>query len=340
MGFDMIAQWDTLYGNKGGYDLDPITHGLIGAALCVLSQHPLSLNDPVFLGTTIGAMLPDMDIVTHVKGRLNYLLKHRGASHSLLALTGISVCLTSVLYAFFPSTPWNTIFFWTLVGTLSHGVTDLLNSFGAELLWPFVRKKLTIDMIILTDPVIFGLFLTSLLVSYNKSDWGPQSTWTATGLSVLYLIIREADRRKIRHSLQMTYHVPEIADIKLLPAMYRPFDWNFLILQEHLVRFGVVRNHMPQVCRTLPRWDEDNPYVASALDGALAEVFDKFTPYYHIVSNQEDNAGPKVEFMDLRYWNKEAFLYTGQVVMDEEGQIAEETFYPFTTNQEGILLSY
>ena len=320
--------------------MDPITHGLIGASLSVLSGHPLSWQDPVFLGTTIGAILPDLDIITHVKGRLNYLLKHRGASHSLLALTGMSVGLSSILFALYPTTSWNAIFFWTLVGTLSHGITDLLNSFGAELLWPFVRKKLTIDMIMLTDPVIFGLFLTSVLVSFYKLDWGPQSTGIAVGVTGLYLLIREWDRRRMRGSLQQVYNVQDIVDIKLLPAMYRPFDWNFLILQDHLVRFGVVRNHAPEVRRVLPRWDEDNPYVASALDGALAEVFDKFTPYYHIVTNLDLNIGPRVEFVDLRYWNKEDFLYTGKVLINEDGKIAEETFYPFTNNKEGILLGY
>ncbi|MBC2724341.1 MAG: metal-dependent hydrolase, partial [Desulfosporosinus sp.] len=60
--------------------LDPITHGLIGIALSTLSGHSMQLYDPVFLGCTLGAMLPDLDIIAHVKGRLNYLLKHRGAS--------------------------------------------------------------------------------------------------------------------------------------------------------------------------------------------------------------------------------------------------------------------
>jgi inner membrane protein len=118
---------------------------LIGAALSTFSGHPIEITDPIFLGCTLGAMLPDLDIVTYFKGRLNYLMKHRGASHSFLALGGMALVLGSIIYAIFPSASWGSIVFWTLIGTLSHGLSDLLNSYGAELLWPFYRKKTPIE---------------------------------------------------------------------------------------------------------------------------------------------------------------------------------------------------
>lgn len=319
---------------------DPITHGLIGAALSTLSGHPIRLNDPVFLGCTIGAMLPDLDIITHFKGRLNYLLKHRGASHSILSLGVMAFGLSSVLYGFFPTTPLNTILFWTYIGTLSHGITDLLNSFGAELLWPFIRKKFTIDMIMLTDPVIFALFFVSLYISLKTPSLAKTSTLTAITFNVLYLFHREIGRLKTRISLISRYNLQDSDKIKVLPAMYRPFNWNFLILQEKLVLFGTIRHHNPVILRVLPRMKMDDPLLANALDGNLAEIFEKFTPYYHVLAEKGKNEEElKVEFLDLRYWTKGDFLYTGSVVINAEGEIEEEMFYP-TQNQEGILLGY
>ena len=318
---------------------DPLTHGLIGAALSTLSGHPLQLNDPVFLGCTLGAMLPDLDIVAHVKGRLNYLLKHRGVSHSIIAFTGMSLGLSAILYTIFPTTSWTSIFFWTLVGMLSHGLLDVLNSFGAELLWPFFRKKFTVNMIMLTDPVVFTFFLGSLIISYNFPILAQESTITTFILGALYLAYRENRRLKVRNDLMSVYHLKDKSEVKVLPAMYRPFSWNFLLLQKNFVRFGTMRHQTPVILRVLPQWDSDDPLVLSALEGNLAELFDQFTPYYHLVTEQGANECCKVEFLDLRYWTKGDFLYSGQLVVNGDGEISQETFYS-APNQEGVLISY
>lgn len=307
--------------------------------MSTLSGHPLQLNDPVFIGCTLGAMLPDLDIVAHVKGRLNYLLKHRGASHSLIALTGMSLGLSTALYSIFPTTPWNTIFLWTLVGTMSHGIMDLLNSFGAELLWPFVRKKITVDMIMLTDPIVLSAFLVSLLVSLNNPDIAKTSSITALVLSILYLGYRHLGRLKTRERLAEMYQMKDKRQIKVIPAMYHPFTWNFILFQSDFVRFGIIRNQTPSICRVLPKVNENDPYIANAMEGNLAEIFDQFTPYYHVIAHSSDDDECNVEFLDLRYWAKGDFLYTGNVVFNADGDILHEIFHPLP-NQKGVLLSY
>ncbi|MDQ7094983.1 metal-dependent hydrolase [Desulfosporosinus sp. PR] len=319
--------------------MDPITHGLVGIALSALSGHSMQLNDPVFLGCTLGAMLPDIDIVAHLKGRLNYLLNHRGASHSLLALTGMSLGLGSALYLAFPSTSWWTVFIWTFIGTMSHSIMDLLNSFGAELLWPFSRKKITVDMIMLTDPIVSCLFLGSFMVALRSPDLAGPSAWTALSLSILYLANRHMGRLKTRDRLMTIYALKEPDQVKVLPAMYHPFAWNFILFQGDTVRFGIIRNQTPTICRVMPKFDKNNPSVSNALEGSLAELFSQFTPYYHIIAHDSDTEECQVEFLDLRYWTKGDFLYTGNVFLNEDGEISHEIFHPLP-NQEGILLSY
>lgn len=318
--------------------LDPITHGLIGIALSTFSGHPIQLNDPVILGCTLGAMLPDLDIITHYKGRLNYLLKHRGASHSLIALSAMAVGLGTFLYLGFPSTSWTTVFFWTLVGTMSHGIMDLLNSYGAELLWPFSRKKITADMIMLTDPVVLSSLLVSLFISLKVSDYATFSSFTALLFSGVYLGYRHLGRLKTRDRLMEIYHLKDRNQVKVLPAMYHPFTWNFLLFQGDIVSFGIIRNKIPSICRVLPKFDGENPSVSNALEGSLAEIFSQFTPYYHVV-HHSDEEECKVEFLDLRYWSNGDFIYTGHVYLDADGEISQEIFHPLP-NQEGVLLSY
>ena len=284
-------------------------------------------------------MLPDLDIIAHVKGRLNYLLKHRGASHSLIALTGMALGLSTALYFVFPTTSWTTVFFWTLIGTMSHGITDLLNSYGAELFWPFSRKKITVDMIMLTDPVVLGSFFVSFMISLNAPGLAKTSSLAALAISALYLGYRHMGRMKIQDRLMETYHLEEKVQLKVLPAMYHPFTWNFLLFQGDFVRFGIIRNQIPSICRVLPKFDGNNPSVANALEGNLAELFSQFTPYYHVIVHFSESDECKVEFLDLRYWAKGNFIYSGNVFLDEDGEISQEIFHPLP-NQEGILLSY
>jgi len=319
--------------------IDPITHGLIGIALSTLSGHPMQLNDPVFLGCTLGAMLPDLDIIAHVKGRLNYLLKHRGASHSLIALTASALGLGTALYIVFPTTSWTTVFFWTLIGTMSHSMMDLLNSYGAELLWPFSRKKITANMIMLTDPVVLSAVLLSLIISLINPELARIYSLIALLFSALYLGYRHLGRIKTRDRLMSIYNLKEREQVKVIPAMYHPFTWNFILFQEEYVRFGIIRNQIPTICRVLPKCNGDNPSVTNALEGNLAEIFSQFTPYFHVIAHFSDTDECIVEFLDLRYWVKGNFMYTGNVYFNLDGEISQEIFHALP-NQKGVLLSY
>lgn len=318
--------------------MDPITHGLIGIALSTLSGHTIQLNDPVILGCALGAMLPDLDIITHLKGRLNYLLKHRGASHSLVTLSAMALGLSTILYFIFPTTSWLTIFVWTFIGTMSHGIMDLLNSYGVQLLWPFSRKKFSVDMIMLTDPVVLSSMLLSLIISLKVPDYAVISALVALLFSGIYLNLRHLGRLKRRDRLMKQYNLKDRNQVKVLPAMYHPYMWNFLLFQEDNVSFGIIRNEIPSICRVLPKFDVKNPLVSSALAGNLAEIFNQFTPYYHVIHHSVDEKC-NIEFLDLRYWSKGDFIYTGYVFLNADGEISQEIFHSLP-NQKGVLVSY
>lgn len=317
--------------------MDPITHGLVGIALSTLSGHSIQPNDPVILGCVLGAMLPDLDIITHLKGRLNYLLKHRGPSHSLVSLSAMALGLSTVLYLVFPTTSWMMIFVWTLIGTMSHGILDLLNSYGVQLLWPFSRKKISVDMIMLTDPVVLSSMIVSLMISLKVPEYATISALTALLFSGIYLGLRHLGRLKKRDRLMKLYNLNDQNKVKVIPAMYRPFTWNFILFQEDSVSFGIIRNKIPSICRVLPKFDGKNPSTSNALEGNIAEIFNQFTPYYHVIDHSCDEKC-NVEFLDLRYWSKGDFIYTGYVFLNEDGEISQEVFHTLP-NQKGVLVS-
>jgi len=319
--------------------IDPITHGLIGAAITGLSGHSLKLTDPIILGCVLGAMAPDLDIVTHVKGRLNYLLKHRGASHSLLALGGIALSLGSIVHFIFPTSTWLTVVFWTLVGTLSHGLVDLLNSYGAQLLWPFHKKKFTVNMAMLSDPMIFLIFLANLIASLIYPQGNTYFSIAAVLVALVYLFLREMDRYQKKKKLESYFKVSS-EQIKVLPAIYKPFSWAFLLFRQDKVIVGILKKKEVKILKELPQWDAEDPLINHALEGGLADIFAAFTPYFHVM-RVDDGSEARIKFFDLRYWDKGDFLYTGEVRICPDGKIAEERFYSFgNKNAQGIVLDY
>jgi len=99
------------------------THTAVGLAsgftLAYLQRDPLALGLALALATQIAAVLPDQDL------RLG--LKHRGVTHSLLALLLISTSLWQLDHRLALA---------VAVGYGSHLILDSLTIWGIPLLWP------------------------------------------------------------------------------------------------------------------------------------------------------------------------------------------------------------
>lgn len=63
--------------------MDPITHGVVGLAIAAFTGETVSIASPYAMGSLLGAVIPDADIIMQVKGDYSYLKNHRGMSHSI-----------------------------------------------------------------------------------------------------------------------------------------------------------------------------------------------------------------------------------------------------------------
>ncbi len=46
--------------------MDPLTHGVIGLAISSFSGQAVSLDNPVSIGAALGAMSPDIDVISRL----------------------------------------------------------------------------------------------------------------------------------------------------------------------------------------------------------------------------------------------------------------------------------
>ena len=127
-----------------------------------------------------------------------------------------------------------------------------------------------------------------------------------------------------------------VVRVVMLPAVNHFFKWEFIALLPgrkivgkvdlFRLRFRIVRHlHSLQT-------EVETALTAST----LGQVFKEFTPFMHIECRQE---GDKIigDFMDLRYYLKDRFLHNGTLVMDNEMNVEEAVFQPYSPARRIVL---
>ncbi len=304
--------------------MDPITHAAVGLVLGSLGAEPLTINNGIVVATTLGAVAPDFDIVTRLWGEFSYLKQHRGFSHSLPGLGLIAVTLGVILSIIYPQYGVGTLALWAFIGTLSHSMLDLLNSYGVKILWPFSRKKWAANLLMLFDPVLFSLCLTMLMFKPH-----PLYGWIMLTVFSTYLFVRFLMRNWAYRlvSVRLLKRFPE-AKINILPSKYNFFRWDCIVLTKRKKIVGTV-DLLRRKFKITRRLHSMTGEIIKAINATLlGRVFHDFTPFYHIEYKKKND---KIvgRFVDLRYRVKDRFLHSGTLIMDEQLQVQEAIFQPF-----------
>ena len=115
------------------------------------------------------------------------------------------------------------LFFWALVGTLSHTFLDLLNSYGVMLLYPFSRKKYTLNLLMITDPFLLLGGMAMVFCGYYSWPF----LYLALLLVISYLIIRLFMRRRAERLIRH-YYGGYLTRLVVMPAFIGIVKWDFI----------------------------------------------------------------------------------------------------------------
>ncbi len=307
--------------------MDPITHGLVGLAIASVSGEPIL--GAVSIGAALAAMSPDLDIIMQCRGHLSYLKNHRGVSHSLPFLMGISIIIAIGLTFIFPEIAFLKVLFWTFIGALSHSLLDLLNSYGAKLLWPIREKRYSGGLLLSFDPVIIGLSLYMILSNQSDSILDLKVGIIFFG----YLIMRWILKKNIYQ--KMFYRFGEeiqIKNIELFPSMTAIHKLHFIVetTEKFIVGEVNVFNKQFQIQRELEK--AQTPIYEQVLHSIVGEFFHKFTPIYHM-DIQDKGDHYCVIFTDLRFFIKNEFIYHATAILSKDLKTIEGVFHPYSFNQ-------
>ena len=305
--------------------MDPVSHLIIGLGTAALSGQPMAVTNPIYIGAALGAIAPDLDVATHFNP-FTFLKHHRGITHSIPGLVGISFIITALLAAFFPGGNYLSYFAWTFLGALSHSVLDSFNSYGTHLLWPFKKQKWSANLLVLCDPWLV-LFYALLLFSLS----GPGLVSRVILLLVaFYIALRYFMRQKLMRHIKSTFGLAESETLVVMPGNFFA-NWDFVIEKERQFILGRINYYSLHISEEMALEKQlPNPFMERALNSRLGQFFRFFTPYLHLEYKKEQEEHV-VFFRDLRFMLKNStFLHTATVTVNDELKIISSYLHPFS----------
>jgi|YelNatPaOPRAMG01_1025707.scaffolds.fasta_scaffold02121_3 inner membrane protein len=167
--------------------MDPVTHIVTGVALSQFVPAPSRVWAAA--AGFFFAILPDLDYVTTVNGRLSYLKHHRGFTHSVFALF-LFIFLIAGLGRLVGGPRWFkpllSIGFLVLA---SHLFLDWTTSYGTQLFHPLSRVKFSLDWVFIIDPYLTALVAAAALALLISTGWGRTVGAACLGLGIAYILL-------------------------------------------------------------------------------------------------------------------------------------------------------
>jgi len=309
--------------------MDPITHAVVGLSIAVLSGEPLAFSNPVVISCIAGAVIPDGDIIMQLKGDYVYLKNHRGVSHSIPMMFVYSGVIAGLLWLFFGNIALWKVLMFAMMGCFSHIALDITNSYGAQIFWPFCKKRITLDLLLIYDPMLIILCFT-IILPYARSIIPP---YLVGFIFICYLILRYL-MKKLAQSIAFEKLGGKYKAVRfrIMPSMIGLIKWHFILSTEKGKVIGEV-NIFPRRFRIIDiKKNLDKELYKLAINTPIAKFFSQFTPIFHIDCDRKEG-NYIFEFIDLRYYIAKDFLHHATAVVNMNLEVVTSLFQPYTKSR-------
>ena len=229
--------------------MDTLTHALSGALLARATASkdapPRSIPRRVAAGF-FAAAAPDLDFVIGFIGPVEYLLHHRGVTHSIVLLPAWALLVSWILSAILREPGgWRALYGVTALSLGAHIAGDVITSFGTIVLAPFSDWRAGIGTTFIIDLWFSGIILAGLIAS---ALWY-RSRIPAVAASVLlasYVGFQYVQREKALDFAEQYARSRGMsaAHIEAHPKPVSPFNWTVFVStqsEHHFAHVNVVR---------------------------------------------------------------------------------------------------
>ena len=280
--------------------MDTLTHALSGALLARATAPkdapPRSLPHRVAAGF-FACAAPDLDFVLSYFGPVEYLLHHRGVTHSIILLPlwalGVSWVLAKVLRE---PRGWRALYGITALALAAHIVGDLITSFGTMIFAPFSNWRAAIGTTFIIDLWFSGIIVAGLLLSvaFWKSRW-PALAASATLIAYVgfqYVQQQNAIDFGEQYAREQSYREVKVTAYPRPPSA---FNWTVFVSDDETHRYANVNLVRREPLRYQPG------------DGFIARIDSPYLPLDQAVWTTRPRYGdPPMDRLGKEAWNAPA----------------------------------
>lgn len=217
--------------------MDVVTHALAGVAL---GRAAMSRWAPAAVPVVVlGAIAPDIDVLTHFAAPEAYLDWRRSVTHSWITAPILAFGVAALARLFRPLS-WTTAWLAASAGVASHILLDAVTVRGVAWFWPISTSRFGADWSVTGDPwpgVILSLaviapFISGLVSGEIGARRSPGIGWAIVTLTVVcaYFGFRAQLQTEALAALDSrVYDGRPAARLAALPDAWDPFEWIGLI---------------------------------------------------------------------------------------------------------------
>ena len=247
--------------------LDTLTHALSGALLARATapkDSPRSLPRRIAAGF-FACAAPDLDFVVGFVGPVEYLLSHRGVTHSLLLLPAWALLYSWILAKVLREPDregkagWRALYGVTALALGAHIVGDLITSFGTMILAPLSDWRAGIGTTFIIDLWFSGIILAGLVLSIVfRSTRIPA---VAAGVVLCGYVAFQYVQKQRALEFGVEYAKSQAlrdAKVSVHPRPVSPFNWTVFVSDDEAHRFA----HVNLVRKEARRFQPGDGFIA------------------------------------------------------------------------------
>ena len=236
---------------------------------------------------------PDLDFVVAFAGPVEYLLNHRGVTHSLILLPAWALLYSWILAKLLRDPGgWRALYGVTALALFAHIVGDLITSFGTIVLAPLSDWRAALGTTFIIDLWFSGIILGGLAASallYKSRVPAIAASVVLAGYVGFQYVQRE-------HALQFGDEYARSMGLKnarvsAQPRPVSPFNWTVFVSDDEAHRFSHVN-----LIRTEPR-----SYAPG--DGFIARLDAPYMPVEQAIWVTRPRYGATNQDLIKQAWN-------------------------------------
>jgi inner membrane protein len=278
--------------------VDTLTHALSGALLARATAPrdapPRSTPRRVAAGF-LACAAPDLDFVIGFVGPVEYLLAHRGVTHSLILLPAWALLYSWILAKLLREPAgWRALYGVTALALLAHIVGDLITSFGTIVLAPLSDWRAAIGTTFIIDLWFSGIILAGLVFSavFFRSRVPAVAASVVLAGYVGFQYLQQQRALEFGQAYAKSLSVPR-AMVSAHPRPVSPFNWTVFVSDEETHRFAHVN-----LVRKEPRRYQPG-------DGFIARVDSPYLPLDQAVWVERPRYGRTDQALIREAWSSE-----------------------------------